>query len=144
MPDRSAVLSRLPLFARLDARSLEAVAALAREVRAPAGTVLMREGDPTVSFYVIVSGTVHVERDGGLLRSMGDGGFLGEIGLLEARERTATVTCASDCELLELGGFEFERVMATFPDVRARVEAAVGRRPHADPPGDPGPPGTRG
>lgn len=130
MDHKTELLAALPLFSALDARSLEAVAVLAREVSAPAGTILMREGEPADSFFVIVSGTVHVERAGGLARSMGAGGFLGEIALLEVGSRTATATCATDCELIELGGHEFGRVVATFPDVRARVEAAIARRPH--------------
>ena len=132
MDRKTELLAALPLFSALDARSLEAVAVLAREVSAPAGTVLMREGERAELFFAIVSGTVHVERAGGLARSMTSGGFLGEIALLEEGSRTATATCATDCELIELGGHEFGRVVATFPDVRARVEAAVARRPHAD------------
>ena len=130
MDDKTAILARLPLFAKLDPRSTEAVATLARVVSAPAGTVLTREGEPAETFFVIASGTVHIERDGAFIRSMTDGGFLGEIGLLEGTETTATATCATDCELVELGSFEFGRVMATFPDVRARVESAAARRPH--------------
>jgi CRP/FNR family cyclic AMP-dependent transcriptional regulator len=94
--------------------------------------VLVEEGEAADAFYVIVTGTVHIERDGRFIRSMTDGGFLGEIGLLEVGARTATATCETDCELLELGAHEFGRVLDTFPDVRARVEAAVARRPHAD------------
>jgi CRP-like cAMP-binding protein len=126
------VLSALPVFAGLDERSLQAIAVLARERAAPAGTVLIREGDPATSFYVIVQGTVHVERDGRMLRSLSDGGFVGEIGLVEGGSRTATVTCATDCEFLELGAFELGRVLETFPSVRVRVEAALARRPHRD------------
>ena len=63
---------------------------------------------------------------------MSDGGFIGEVALIEGGERTATATCATPCELLEFGSFEFGRVMATFPDVRARVEAAAARRPHSE------------
>ena len=55
---------------------------------------------------------------------------LGEISLVEGGETTATATCATDCELVSFGGFEFGRLLATFPDVRARVDAAIARRPH--------------
>ena len=107
------------------------MATLARDVALPAGTVLMREGEPAESFYLIVSGTVHVERAGQPVRSLSSGGFLGEIALVEGGERTATATCATDCQFLVLGSFEFGRVMARFPEIRARIEAAVARRPHA-------------
>jgi CRP-like cAMP-binding protein len=135
MDRKTELLARVPLFATLEGRSLEAVATLAREVDAPAGTVLMRAGEPAESFYLIVSGTVHVERTGTPVRSMSDGGFVGEIALTERGARTATVTCATDCRLLVLGSFEFDRVTATFPDIRARIAATIKRRPHAgDPP----------
>ena len=130
MENKTAILARLPIFARLDARSLEAIAILARLVSQPAGTVLMHEDEATDSFYVIVTGTVHVERDGKFVRSMSDGGFLGEIALVEETTHTATVTCTTACEFVQLGRHEFGRVMTRFPDVAARVDAAVARRPH--------------
>jgi len=126
------VLTAMPVFSGLDERSLQAIAILAHELSAPAGQVLIREGDPPTSFYVIIDGTVHVERDGRMVRSLAEGSFVGEIGVVEGGARTATVTCATDCRILELGTFEFGRVMATFPTVRSRVEAAVARRPHRD------------
>ena len=134
MDQKTAIVARLPIFARLEPRSLEAVAVLAKVVTVPADTVLLREGEPAESFYVIVNGTVRVDRNGQFVRSMSDGGFLGELALIEGSERTATATCTTDCELLEFGSHEFGRVMATFPDVRTRVEAAVARRPHPDRP----------
>jgi CRP/FNR family transcriptional regulator, cyclic AMP receptor protein len=130
MDQKTAIVASLPIFARLEPRSQEAVATQARVVAAPAETVLLREGEAAELFYVIVSGTVRVERLGRFVRSMSAGGFLGEVGLIEGSERTASATCATDCKLLEFGSFEFGRIMAAFPDVRARVEAAVARRPH--------------
>jgi trk system potassium uptake protein TrkA len=134
MDQKTAIAAGLPIFAKLELRSQEAVATQARVVAVPAETVLLREGEPAESFYVIVSGTVRVERQGRFVRSMSAGGFLGEVALIEGSERTATATCATDCELLEFGSFEFGRVMAAFPDVRARVEAAIARRPHDEAP----------
>lgn len=132
MDEKTAILARLPIFARLDARSLEAIATLARIVSMPAGTVLMDDDEPAESFYVIVTGTVHVERNGEFVRSMSDGGFLGEIALVEDTTHTATAICTTACEFVQLGRHEFGRVMARFPDVRTRVDAAVARRPHED------------
>ncbi|HET9681053.1 MAG TPA: cyclic nucleotide-binding domain-containing protein [Candidatus Limnocylindrales bacterium] len=118
MDDKVALLRAVPLFAELDDRSLQAIATLAREVDARAGDVVMREGESGESFLVIVEGTLRVEQAGRDIRSMMAGGFLGEIALLEHGPRTATATCVTDCRLLSLGHFEFDRLMATFPDVR--------------------------
>ncbi len=132
MDEKTAVVATIPMFAKLEPRSLEAVATLAKIIAVPAETVLLREGEPAESFYVIVKGTVHIERLGRFVRSIMEGGFIGEVALIEGSGRTATAICATSCELLEFGSFEFGRVMATFPDVRARVEAAAARRPHAE------------
>jgi CRP-like cAMP-binding protein len=132
MDQKTAIVAANPMFAKLQPRSLEAVATLAKVVSIPAGTVLLREGEPAESFYVIVEGTVHIERLGRFVRSIMAGGFIGEVALVQGGDRTATAICATTCELLEFGSFEFGRVMATFPDVRARVEAAVARRTHSE------------
>lgn len=129
--DRKVELLRgVPLFADLDARSLEAVGVLAREVSEPAGTTLMAQGEPGDAFYVIVEGTVRVERAGETVRSLSAGGFLGEIALLEGGTRTATATCVDDCRLLQIQRHEFERLLATMPHLERRVRTAAARRPH--------------
>ena len=132
MDEKTAIVAAIPMFAKLEPRSLEAVATLAKVIAVPSETVLMREGEPPDSFYVIVNGTVHIERLGRFVRSMRDGGFIGEVALIEGGARTATAICATTCELLEFGSFEFGRVMASFPDVRTRLEAAVAQRPHSE------------
>jgi CRP-like cAMP-binding protein len=132
MDQKTATVAAIPMFAKLEPRSLEAVATLAKLISVPAETVLLREGEAAESFYVIVHGTVQIERLGTFVRSIMDGGFIGEVALIEGGGRTATAICATTCELLEFGSFEFGRVMDTFPDVRARVEAAAARRPHAE------------
>ena len=77
-------------------RQLEAVARRAVWLTVPAGTVVIREGDPGDRFYVLAAGAVRVERDGRHLRDMatvGDG--FGEIALLRDVPRTATVTATA-------------------------------------------------
>ncbi|HYN70617.1 MAG TPA: cyclic nucleotide-binding domain-containing protein [Candidatus Eisenbacteria bacterium] len=122
------VLREVPLFSDLDDRSLEAISVLAREVELPADQILMLEGEPGDAFYVIVDGTVRIERGGRTIRSMMAGGFLGEIALLDHRARTATAICVTDCRLLALQHHEFDRLVDTFPAVHRRVRAAIARR----------------
>ena len=131
MVDKVAVLRAVPLFAGLDERSLQAVAILARETAAKAGEVLMLEGEPGDSFYVIVDGTIRIEHGDRTVRSMTAGGFLGEIALIEHGARTATATCVTDCRLLEIRRHEFERLVDTMPAVHRRIRAAIERRASA-------------
>ena len=128
MDQKLELLREVPLFTELDQRGLEEVARLAREVDYPEGHVLMREGETATEFYVIVEGTVRVERGGATVRSMVRGGFLGEIALLDHGPRTASAICATACQLLEIEHGGFDRLMEDFPDIRGRVLAALARR----------------
>lgn len=126
--DKLTALREVPLFADLDERALQAVAVLAHETSATAGEVLMLEGEPGDAFFVIVEGTVRIERGGRAIRSLTAGGYLGEIALYDRRPRTATATCVTDVRLLTIRAHEFERLMDTLPAVDRRIRAAVDRR----------------
>ncbi|HYK96217.1 MAG TPA: cyclic nucleotide-binding domain-containing protein [Candidatus Dormibacteraeota bacterium] len=128
MDARVAVLRDVPLFADLDDRAIQAVAILANEAAFKAGDVLMLEGEPGDAFFVIVDGTVRIERGGRPIRSLTAGGYLGEIALYDRRPRTATATCVTDVRTLTIRAHEFERLMETLPAVDRRVRAAVERR----------------
>ena len=126
--DKVAILRGVPLFADLDDRSLQAVAVLARETAFQAGEALMLEGEPGDAFYMIVDGTVRIERGDRTIRSMTAGGFLGEIALFDRKPRTATAIAVSDVTVLALHQHEFDRLLDTMPAVHRRVRSAIDRR----------------
>jgi MFS family permease len=86
-----ALLRSLPLFAELPAPAIEGLAAALTPVDVPAGTVLIRQGDPGDAYYAIAAGHLDVLQDGRFLRQVGRGEGVGEIALLRAIPRTATV-----------------------------------------------------
>jgi len=55
------------------------------------------------------------------IAEFGPGEHFGEIGMIDRGPRSATVTAASDGEVLELTRPDFERILHDFPDVRIRV-----------------------
>jgi len=126
--DKTKMLSRVPLFAHLDARALAQLSTMVDEVDVDAGTVLMTEGRSGREFFVIVEGTVDVSRDGRHLRSLAAGDFLGEIALIDDGPRTATATATSACRLLVLAHREFDTLIADHAEVRAAVLQALAER----------------
>ena len=87
-------LGALPVFAGIPTDGLSALAAELTPVRAPAGEVLMRQGDKAVSFLIIASGEVeirHTDDDGQTVVACLSEGLIGEIALLRNAPRTATV-----------------------------------------------------
>src|SRR5204862_3056740 len=87
-----ALLRSLPLFAELPAPAIEGLAAALRPVRLEAGAVLIRQGDPGDAYFAIAAGELDAEQDGHFLGRYGRGDGVGEIALLRAVPRTATVT----------------------------------------------------
>jgi CRP/FNR family cyclic AMP-dependent transcriptional regulator len=122
------MLRRVPLFSRLDDRSLEEVARLADEVDIRPEQVLMREGRSGHEFFLILRGTVRVERAGELLNVCGRGDFLGEIALVDGGPRTATAIAQDEVRALVVGHREFHSLMDQFPALRLRVLEALAER----------------
>jgi len=122
------MLRRVPLFEGLGRKELEEVGRLCDEVDLPAGRVLMREGDSGDEFYLVLEGSVRVDRGGATVATLGPGQFLGEIALVDHGPRTATATCETACRLLVLGHREFNSVMASSQEIRTRVLTALAQR----------------
>lgn len=122
------LLRQSPFLAGLGRKDLEAVGRLADEIDVPAGRVLMREGDIGHEFFVIVSGAIDIERGGEHVRTMGAGGFFGDIALVTERPRSATVTVKEDATLLVLGHREFHSLLDQFPSIRMSVLESIALR----------------
>lgn len=84
-------LGNLPLFAGLDAATLAQLGEHVEDVELEAGCYLFHEGDPSDSLYVIRTGRVQVLQDSIVLKELGRGEVLGELGLLIDAPRSATV-----------------------------------------------------
>jgi MFS family permease len=127
---RFARLARLPLFAGVPVPTLEAVATRLVPIATRAGDLVIRQGDPADRFYLIQAGTFEVtRREPGepadqapaRLRTMTTGEVFGEIGLLRATARTATVTASTDGSLLALEGATFLELVNAGPGLAPRL-----------------------
>ena len=117
----------LPVFSGLPPARLETAAAQLRPRRAPAGEVIIRQGDPADLLYFIASGQVQVTQldpaadTPRRLRVMGPDELFGEIGLLARSPRTATVTALTDVDLLVLDGAAFLELVGSGPGLTSRL-----------------------
>jgi hypothetical protein len=90
------LLRRVPAFAELPLTAVERVAAGLVPLAAPAGTALMRQGEPGETFIMIATGEVEAHVDGRAIHRLGPGAGVGEIALLRQTPRTATVVAVTD------------------------------------------------
>jgi CRP/FNR family transcriptional regulator, cyclic AMP receptor protein len=122
-------ISSIPLFSGVPRRKRGALARLADAVDVPAGEGLTAEGGHAREFFVVVSGTADVLRDGRLVGTVGPGDFFGEVGLLgRGWTRTATVVATSPMRLLVLARQEFRELLATFPTIAGPIVHAAQQR----------------
>ena len=101
-PGRLGLLRTIPLFSGCSKRELADVDAAVVDLNIKAGDVLMREGRPGREAYIIVSGDASVSVRGEQIARLGPGDFFGEMAVLLAAPRSATVTALSPMHVLVL------------------------------------------
>ena len=108
---RIQAFKNVDLFAKMPAPELMPIAEAATEMHAEAGEIIFEEGDEGDALYVVLSGRVDIERDGALLNSLGPGEVFGEIAVLHAESRTATVRAIEPTRCLTLEAGAFNRIV---------------------------------
>jgi hypothetical protein len=131
-----ALLRSLPMFAKLPAPAIEGLAAGLTPLDVPAGTALIRQGDQGDAYYAIAAGELDAMADGRFLRRCGRGEGVGEIALLRAVPRTATVIAHTNATVYKLnrelfltavlGHAATERQAGRIADARLAASAAPG------------------
>ena len=127
------MLRTVPLLAGLPGSTLRAIRGRGVSQDITAGQEVIRRWDSGRHFYLILSGRYDVFIDDRLIRTLGPGDHFGE---LAARDwgggygytRLATVRCAEPGRLLRLTGEDFQWLVDTEPDVRARLAAVQADR----------------
>jgi len=117
------LLARLDLFSGAPRPVLERLAAAAVEHDLPARELLIREGDAADALWILVDGALNVRIQGDRptarqLPVVEAPGYVGELGLLHHRPRTATVHTREPSTLLRIDGEDFMKAVGeTTPSV---------------------------
>lgn len=118
--ERVAVLQRVGLFSDVPGRDLVAVARLAEEVRIAEDVTVIERGAVEDWLFVVAEGRVRAHLEGRTLAEVGAGGVFGELAVLAAAPRAASVTTMEPTLLLRLRRGPFEELLDDRPEI-ARV-----------------------
>jgi CRP-like cAMP-binding protein len=129
---KTEVLARVPLFRHCSPKELAFVASRADEVDLEAGRTLIRQGEPSDSFYVLLAGEATVEVDGTQRPPMQPGDFFGEISMLDRGSATATVVAASPSKAMVMSHAQFRDAIKGSDGLLAAVMTAMAERLRAD------------
>jgi CRP-like cAMP-binding protein len=127
------LLKELELFSELNDQELEDVASLAQIRNIPTDTTIFHEGDTADAIFVVVNGRVKVvttSSDGKefILTVLGPGQVFGEMALLEAAARSASVVTITEVELLVIKRADFDHLLNTSPGISRKLMAILSRR----------------
>jgi hypothetical protein len=121
-------LRQVPLLGGIDDSELVRIAPLSDEVEVAAGAVLTEEGTPGADFFIILTGTATVTRQGHKLATLGPGSFFGEVAVLTHGLRTATVTADLPMKLLRLDERRFRTLLSTAPAISQKLMEGLAAR----------------
>ena len=112
-----------PLFSSFSEAELVAVIGGLELLTFDPGDIIITQGEAGNSMFVLTGGITKafVRDESGhhtQVREMEEGTFFGEISILTGQPRTATVTAATRCELLELDRETLDSITQTHPHVR--------------------------
>ena len=122
------LLKRVPLFERCSKRDLDKIGSLAREIEYPAGTPVVREGEPGIELFIIVEGEVDIRSRARKLATLPAGNYFGEIALITGSPRTASVTTGTPVRALVIEGPTF----ASYYRIRRSSNSRFSRRSASD------------
>ena len=122
----------IPLFSQLSMQEFIDVAVVLERRSVKAGTVIVREGDPGDSMFIVSTGEADatVEDNGKTVKvhNFKDGDFFGEMAVLSGEPRNATVTAVKSTELLELRRDNLHKIFSKHPEVEAKIRLANDER----------------
>jgi small-conductance mechanosensitive channel/CRP-like cAMP-binding protein len=124
------LIASVPMFAQLNDNERTQLLAVGRPVLYARGEAIVRQGEGGRSLFIIRKGEASVTLAGttGEVARLRAGDVFGEMSLLTGEARTATVTAAADCDLLEIDVDGFRHVVLANPSVLERVTNVTSSR----------------
>jgi voltage-gated potassium channel len=120
-------VSRMPLFARLDAGSISEIAGILKPQIIPAKSRLITKGGFADSMFFIIEGEVEVIVVPKPVR-LGPGAFFGETGLLKRAQSNSEVHTVKQTRFLVLGFGDFHALVERQPAIGEHIATVAAER----------------
>ncbi len=124
-------MAQLPIFQGIEPEALRLMAFSAETKILRAGDVLFSRGDASDSGYLVVSGSFLIEQGEGAegaARIISPHSLIGEMALVTATERPATIVAHEHSTVLKITRSVFHRVLKEYPRSAVRVRKALESR----------------
>ena len=127
-------LKNVKLFSELSPDSLAKLGKCLKPTEFPTSEVIVREGAPGVSMYIIKSGLVEVRKQDPatgidfLVAQLSSGAAVGEMSLLTGKPRSATVTTVQPTVVYTLSRSDFRNLLTQHPEISVGLARIMAER----------------
>ena len=122
------MLARVPLFSGLDETSLQAVAAAGREVSFESGKRILAQGEPGLSFLLVLDGNVEVRKGGKKIATLKPGNFFGEMTVFDDKPRSADIVATEPTKCFGIAAWSFLPMLRSNPAIALGIIKELVRR----------------
>jgi hypothetical protein len=131
--DKIIYLKKAYIFSDLQVRELAAIGSVATEKEHPSEEIIVKEGEPGDTMFLIISGEVSVVQNYGteqekVITTLAPGDYFGEMALFEDQPRSASIKTNGEARFLLLGRLEFEEIMREFPQIAINICRVFSKR----------------
>lgn len=92
------------------------------------GQIIFKAGDKGTAMYIVRSGNVQLKAGDTILETVGRGGCLGEMALIDPAPRSATAVAGADCTLVGVDETTFHELVKQVPGFALEVMRVMARR----------------
>ena len=121
-------LKSIDLFSQIPGEDLAQVALIATEEAREQGEEIFAEGEAGDALYLVLDGKVRVHRGDRQIAELGERECFGEMAILDASPRSATVTAMTDTNLLKISREDFQEIMAEKPEIALGIIKVLSHR----------------
>lgn len=121
-------LKKMEFFKDIPANSLIAITEIVHEETFYPGEVIVKEGEPGNSMFLVCNGHISVLKNGQEIANLGPGESIGEMSLLDQLPRSATVVAKDQVQLLQIYADDFNEILLDYPEIAGNLLRILSRR----------------
>ncbi len=126
--EKALALKNVELFHEIPGEVLAHIATVLEEEVFEKGAYIVTEGELGRELFVIVSGEVDVVAGGEKVDVITEGGYFGEMAIIDSQPRSADVIARTDLTLLKMGMEDFHEILKQQEQVAIGVIKVLNRR----------------
>lgn len=121
-------LKSIDLFSQIPGEDLTQVALVSTEETHDPGDEIFAEGEAGDALYLVLDGKVRVHKNDRVIAELGERECFGEMAILDASPRSATVTAITDINVLKISREDFQEIMSEKPEIASGIIKVLTRR----------------